>query len=261
MLRMRRVGAVWPPVGVGLVLGVLGVARHDVWVKRRGLRSSAQGGEGMSQRECGLLGQSLLHGHGHHHGRGGGRRQLGIHLMQLGGRPGAVFRGERDVLLLLQLLKVLVAGRGGRRQGDLTDLSAQGAHSCLDWGKGRGEGGGELGGELGSLPSGPHLFLLRGRGGGGDARRRGGGHTDVGGWQCASSVLSVLWRGVWVGGRSGHFILESGNDCDGQREEDRERGGGEEMQTKEGNKQRRTEKRKTIQITYSITMFVTSLSV
>lgn len=49
-------------------------------------------------------------------------------------------------------------------------------------------------------------------------------------------------------GRGGHFILESGNDCDGQREKDRERREREEeeeeeMQTKEGNKQRKTEKR------------------
>lgn len=132
MLRMRRVGAVWLAVGVRVGL-VLRMACHNVWVKRWGLHSSAQGWKGVSQRECGLLGQSLLHGHGHHNWRG--RGQLGIHLLQLGGRPGAVFWGERDVLLL-QLLKVLVAGCCGRRQGYLTDLSAQGAHSGLDWGKG-----------------------------------------------------------------------------------------------------------------------------
>lgn len=57
-------------------------------------------------------------------------------MLQMGGGPGAVFRGEHDVLLLLLLLKVLVAGCCGRRQGDLTDLSALGGHSCLDWGKG-----------------------------------------------------------------------------------------------------------------------------
>lgn len=46
-------------------------------------------------------------------------------------------------------------------------------------------------------------------------------------------------------GRGGDFILECGNDCDRQREKDRERREVEEMQTKEGNKQRKTEKRKT----------------
>lgn len=61
-----------------------------------------------------------------------------------------------------------------------------------------------------------------------------------------------------MGGWGGDFILEGGNDCDrAERERDRERkdraGGArereaEEMQmkrTKEGNKQRKTEKRKT----------------
>lgn len=143
-----------------------------------------------------------------------------------------------------------MTGRCGRRQRDLTDLSALGGDSCLDWGKGRGERGGELRGELGLVPSSPRLFLLTGGDGGGGGRRGGGGHTDVGGWQCASPVLSVLGRSVWVDGRGGDFILEGGNDCDGQR--DRERGTErqeEEMQmkrrTKEGNKQRKTEKRKT----------------
>lgn len=56
-----------------------------------------------------------------------------------------------------------------------------------------------------------------------------------------------------MGGIGGDFILESGNDCNGQREKDRRRREREreeeEMQTKrrtkEGNKQRKTEKRKT----------------
>lgn len=157
-----------------------------------------------------------------------------------------MFGGEHDVLLLLLLE---VAGRCRRGQGDLTDLPALGAHSCLDGREGRGERGGQLGGELGLVPSGPRLFLLRGRHGG--RGRRGGGHADVGGRQRVSSELSVLGRGVGVGGGVGHFILESGNDCDGA-----ERGGrrarqteAEEMQTvgrkEKGNKQRRTEKRKT----------------
>lgn len=48
-----------------------------------------------------------------------------------------------------------------------------------------------------------------------------------------------------MGGRGGNFILEGGNDCGGQkRERQREE---EEMKTRmeEGDKQRRTEKRKT----------------
>lgn len=81
------------------------------------------------------------------------------------GRPGAMFRGEDDVLLLELLLMMQVADCGGRRQGDLTDLSALGVHSCLDGGKCRGQRGGELGGELGLVPSSPHLSLLGRRGG------------------------------------------------------------------------------------------------
>lgn len=74
MLRMRRVGAIWLAIGVrvGLVLGVLVMARHGVWVKRWGLHPSAQGWEGVSQWEAGLLGHTLLHRHGHHNWRGGG---------------------------------------------------------------------------------------------------------------------------------------------------------------------------------------------
>lgn len=133
------------------------------------------------------------------------------------------------------LLMMQVAGCCGRRQGDLTDLSAQGGDSCLDWGKGRGERGGELGGELGLVPSSPHLFLLTGRGGGRGGRGR-GRHTGVGGRQCASPVLSVLWRSIWVGGWGGHFVLQSGNDCDGQRERKRQRGGRERCTRRATNK-------------------------
>lgn len=46
-----------------------------------------------------------------------------------------------------------------------------------------------------------------------------------------------------MGGWGGHFILQGGNDCDG-RERGRQ-GGRREMQT-EGNKQRKTEKRKNV---------------
>lgn len=45
-----------------------------------------------------------------------------------------MFGGEHHVLVLLLLLEV--AGCCGGRQGDLTDLSALGAHSRLDGGKG-----------------------------------------------------------------------------------------------------------------------------
>lgn len=138
VLRMRRVGVVWLAVGlrVGLVLGVLVKACHGAWVKRWGLHPSVQGWEGVSHWQDRLWGQTLLHRHGHHNWRGGGRGHLGVHLLQMGGRPGAMFRGEHDVLLLELLLMMEVAGCCGGRQGDLTDLSALGGHSCLDWGKG-----------------------------------------------------------------------------------------------------------------------------
>lgn len=109
VLRVRRIGGVvWLAVGVrvGLVLGVLVRARHGIRVKRWGLHPSTQGWEGVSHREDGLRGQTLLHGHGHHDWRGGGGGQLGVHLLQMRGGPGAVFRGEHHVLLLLLLLKV-----------------------------------------------------------------------------------------------------------------------------------------------------------
>lgn len=89
------------------MLGVLVRARHGAWVKRRGLHPSVQGREGVSHREDRRLrGKTLLYGHGHHHRRGRGRGQLGVHLLQMGGGPGAVFGGEHDVLLLELLLKV-----------------------------------------------------------------------------------------------------------------------------------------------------------
>lgn len=89
-----------------MVLGVLVRARHGAWVKRRGLHPSAQGREGVSHREDGLWGRTLFYRHGHHYWWGGGRGHLGVHLLQMGGGPGAMFRGEHDVLLLLLLLKV-----------------------------------------------------------------------------------------------------------------------------------------------------------
>lgn len=183
---------------------------HRARLEGRWLHSGVKGRQGVAH---GLLGQTLLPRHGHHDGRGCGRGRMGVHLLQLGCRPGAVF-GRQHVVLLLELLVVVVevaSGCGGR-QGDLTSLAALGGHSRLHRGEGRGERSGELGGELGLVPSRPHLLLLRG--GGGDGGGRGcGSHADVGGWQCASPVLSVLWRGVWVGGWGGDFILEGGNDC------------------------------------------------
>ena len=80
-----------------------------------GLHPGAHGRERVSHRENGLWGQALLHRHGHHDWRGAGGGQLGVHLLQMRGRPGAVFRGEHEVLLLL--LEVEVAGCGGRRKG------------------------------------------------------------------------------------------------------------------------------------------------
>lgn len=105
MLRMRGVGVVWLAVGVRVGL-VMVRARHGAWVKRRGLHPSAHGWEGVGHWEDGLWGQTLLHRHGHHDWRGGGGGQLGVHLLQMGGRPSAMFRGEHDVLLLQLLLKV-----------------------------------------------------------------------------------------------------------------------------------------------------------
>lgn len=139
VMRMRGVGVIWSAVGlrVSLVLGVLVRACHSVRVKRRGLHPRVQGWERMSHWKDRLGGHTLLHGHGHQNRRGGGgRRRLIVHLLQMRGRPGAMFRGEHDVLLLELLLMVHVAGCGGRRQGDLADLSALGVHSCLDRGKG-----------------------------------------------------------------------------------------------------------------------------
>lgn len=104
VLRMRRVAVVW--LAVGVRVGVLVGACHGARVKRWGLHPSAHGREGVSQREDGLRGHTLPHMHGHHNWRGGGGGQLGIHLLQMRGGPGAVFRGEHDVLLLLLLLKV-----------------------------------------------------------------------------------------------------------------------------------------------------------
>lgn len=126
-----RVGVVW--LAVGLRVGLVR-ARHCAGVKRWGLHPSVQGWEGVSHSR--LLGQALSNGHGHHNWRAGGRGQLGVHLLQMGGGPGAMFGGKYDVLLLELLLMMQVAGCCGRRQGDLTDLSALGSNSCLDWGKG-----------------------------------------------------------------------------------------------------------------------------
>lgn len=85
----------------------------------------------MSHGEDGLRGEALFHWHGHHDWRGGGRWQLGVHMGHMGGRPGAMFRGEHGVLLLLLLMVMVmeVAGCGGRGQRDLTDLSALRGHS------------------------------------------------------------------------------------------------------------------------------------
>lgn len=144
VMRMRGVGVIWSAVGlrVSLVLGVsqvLGVLVrdcHSVWVKRWGFHPRVQGWERMSHWQDWLGGHTLLHGHGHQNRRGGGgRRCLIVHLLQMRGRPGAMFRGEDDVLLLELLLMMQVADCGGRRQGDLTDLSALGVHSGLDGGK------------------------------------------------------------------------------------------------------------------------------
>lgn len=105
MLRMRRVGVFWLAIGVrvGLVLWVLVRTCHGTRVKRWGLHPSVQGWEWVSHGEDGLWGQALLHRHGHHNWRGRGRGQLGVHLLQMRGRPGAVFWGEHHFLLLLKV--------------------------------------------------------------------------------------------------------------------------------------------------------------
>lgn len=88
-----------------MVLGILvRRAGHSARVKRWGLHPHRW--EWVGHWEHRLRGQALLHRHGHHNWRGGGRGQLGVHLLQMGGGPGAVFRGEHDFLLLLLLLKV-----------------------------------------------------------------------------------------------------------------------------------------------------------
>ncbi len=64
-----------------------------------------------------------------------------------------------------------------------------------------------------------------------------------------------------MGGRSGDFILESGNDCDGQRERERDREGGERgrgdaneeedeggQQTKENRKEKNVRRMKSNQL-------------
>lgn len=99
MLRVRRVAIVWLAVGLSVVLGVC----HSARIKRGGLHPGAHGREGVSYREDRLWGQTLLHRHGHHDGRGGGRGTLGVHLLHVRSRPGAVFGGEHDVLLMLLL--------------------------------------------------------------------------------------------------------------------------------------------------------------
>lgn len=114
----------------------------------------------MSHGEDRLWGHALLYRHGHHNRRGGGGVHLGVHLLQMGGRPGTMFWGQHDVLLLQLLLQEEVTGCCWGRQGDLADLAALGVHPRLDWGKGGGKRGGELGRELGLVPSSPRLFLL-----------------------------------------------------------------------------------------------------
>lgn len=139
VMRMRGVGVVWSAVGLrgSLVLGVMVRACHSVRLKRRGLHPRVQGWERMSHWQDRLGGHTLLPRHGHQNRRGGeGRERLIVHLLQVGGRPGAMFGGEHDVLLLELLVMVQVAGCGGRRQGDLTDLPALGVDSRLDRGKG-----------------------------------------------------------------------------------------------------------------------------
>lgn len=131
---MRGVGVVWLPVGLRVVLGVMVGARHSARLEGRGLHSGVQGRQGVAH---GLLGQTLLPRHGHHDRWGGRWGCVGIHLLQLGGGPGAVFR-RQHVVLLLELLVVVVKVAGGRggRQGDLAGLAALGGHSRLHRGEG-----------------------------------------------------------------------------------------------------------------------------